>query len=466
MSNTTQTDTRADAPLSKAGPASSKTARVRRTIRPTRMAALLFGLAVLPALPISTGFPDFWYTSLYLPCVVLMLLLADAVMALPDNRLEAEVHAPSRLAVGEAGRIRLRLAAENDTRPVRIETLLEQEGDADPPHPAIGTLRDGVLELGPTVTPRRRGRILLKALWLRRSGPLGFVSLCRRQPLDQSIDVVPNVHGIHETALRFFAEDAVYGLKSQRMRGEGTEFETLCEYMPGMDHRFIDWKRSARHRKLLCKEFRHERNHPVVFGFDTGRLMLEPVNGVPRLDHAIRAGLLLGWISLHSGDLVGGCGFDARFRHFLKPGRGMPYFSQFQRFTAGLEYRPEETNFTLGLTELEARLQRRSLVVLFTEFVDTITAELLLESLQRMTRRHVVVFVTMRDPLTARLRDAAPHNFTDTAQAVVADDFLRERAVVLERLARLGVHCLDVPAEDISGAVLNKYLMIKQRGLL
>ncbi len=440
--------------------------RPSRTLRPTRRAALLFGLAVLPALALTTAFPDFWYLSLYLPCLVLALLFADAVMALPDNRLHADLRAPARLAVGETGEARLVISAESYPRPVRIEALLEQVGEADQPEPAAGMVREGKLELRLAVTPRRRGRVRLAALWLRRTGPLGFVSLRRRQPLDLAIDAVPDVHGIHETALRFFADDAVYGLKSQRMRGEGTEFETLCEYMPGMDHRFMDWKRSARHRKLLCREFRRERNHPVVFGFDTGHLMLESINGVPRLDHAIRAGLLLGWISLHSGDLIGGCGFAARFRNFLKPGRGMPYFAQFQRFTAGLEYRTEETNFTLGLAELEARLQRRSLVVLFTEFVDTISAELLLESLQRMIRRHVVVFVTMRDPLTARLRDAEPKDFTDAAQAVIADGFLRERSIVLERSARLGVHCLDVPAEEVSGAVLNKYLMIKQRGLL
>ncbi|MDL2210886.1 DUF58 domain-containing protein, partial [Desulfovibrio sp. OttesenSCG-928-O18] len=336
----------------------------------------------------------------------------------------------------------------------------------EPAEPVVGVMEQGRLAFDLAVVPKRRGQIAIAALWLRWRGPLKLIEARIRRAVDETIDVVPDVHGIHEAALQFFARDAVFGMKTQRLRGEGTEFEALCEYTQGMDTRFMDWKRSARHRKMLCKEFRQERNHQVVFGFDTGHLMLEPIDGMPKLDHAIKAGLLLSWISLHGGDLVGGCGFDARFRNFIKPGRGMPYFAQLQRFTAGLEYRAEETNFTLGLAELNARLQRRALVVLFTEFVDTIAAELLLESLQLMVKRHVVVFVTLRDPMLARLQGAAPDDFTSVAQSVIADDFLRERSIVLERVARLGVHCLDVPAGTLSAALLNRYLLIKQRGLL
>jgi uncharacterized protein (DUF58 family) len=144
----------------------------------------------------------------------------------------------------------------------------------------------------------------------------------------------------------------------------------------------------------------------------------------------------------------------------------MPYFMQIQRFTAGLAYRTEETNFTLGLAELNSRLHRRALVVLFSEFVDLISAELLIESLQIMVRRHVIVFVTLRDPMLARLQSAPPDDFQSVAKAVIADDFLRERSVVLERIARLGIHCLDVSVQAVSSGLVNRYLMIKQRGLL
>ncbi len=434
-------------------------------MRPTRRAVLLFSLSVPLAMVIVSAWPGHWYFALYLPAAVLAFMATDMIATPSGRRLHVEPSVPAMLYLGRPGAVSAALEMDRGGRR-EIQALLELTGETKPPGIVSGTMADGRLDLRLPVVPLRRGRVTVQALWLRWNGPLGLTTMRQRRPVGAGIDVVPDVKGIHDAALLFFSREAVFGVKTQRLKGEGTEFENLCDYAQGMDNRLIDWKRSARHRKLLCKEFRQERNHQIVVGFDTGRLMLEPVDGMPKLDHAIKVGLLLSWISLYSGDFIGGCGFDARFRNFLKPGRGMPYFAQFQLFTSGLAYRAEETNFTLGLAELGSRLGRRSLVVLFTEFVDTISAELLIESLQLMARRHVVIFVTMRDPLLTGLQEARPERFPDVAKAVIAADLLRERQIVLERVARLGVHCLDLPAKLISTAVLNRYLMIKQRGLL
>ncbi|MDR3279731.1 MAG: DUF58 domain-containing protein [Synergistaceae bacterium] len=426
---------------------------------------MLFSASVPLSLLIISLWSDMWYASLYYPATVLVLIFADAASSLPNPRLGAELKLPGALYVGRRGAAELRISAGGYGYPVSLRCLLEQRGEADMPQTASCVLNgDATLKL--PITPRRRGQISVDALWIRWKGSLGLVETVRRQNIGGHIDVMPDVKGLHDEALRFFARDASWGVKTQNMKGEGTEFEDLCDYAPGMDNRLIDWKHSARHKKILCKEFRQERNHHIVIGFDTGRLMLEPVDGVPKLDRAIRAGLLLGWVSLYSGDFLGGCGFDVSFRKFIHPGRGMQYFARFQHFASELSYRAEETNFTLGLAELNTRLSHRALVVVFTEFVDAIQAELLIESLGWMTRRHVVIFVSMRDEASSKLQCAPPDDFTSVASAVIADDFLRERRIVLERIARLGVHCLDVPAAGISTALLNRYLMIKQRGLL
>ena len=435
-------------------------------MRPTLKAVLWFAVSIPLALVLVSVWPGRWHYALYFPVGVLAVIAADMSMVLPRRRLLGEPVAPVRLFVGQPGTVALTLEARGRDAPLAIAALLEMTGDVEAPSLVGGVMRDGRLDLALPIVPIRRGRVRIEALWLRWLAPLGLMEMRIRRKIGAAIDIVPDVHGIHEEAIRFFARDAVYGAKSQLMRGDGVEFDKLCEYAPGMDSRFIDWKRSARHRKLLCKEFRQERNHQIILGFDTGHLMLEPVEGMPKLDHAIRAGMTLGWISLHGGDLVGGCAFDARVRSFIQPGRGMPYFTQMQRFAAGLEYHTEETNFTLGLAELNSRLRRRALVVVFSDFVDAISAELLTESLQLMTRRHVVIFVTFRDPMLSGRRERAPVDFTDAAEAVIADDFLRERAVVLEKVARLGVHCLEVPVRGLSTALLNRYLLIKQRGLL
>lgn len=439
---------------------------IRASIRPTLRTVICFGLSVPLSLVIVTLFPGFWYVSLYLPAAVIALALADAVTMPAAGRLDVTARCPKQIHVGREAILFFYFRTTGRVRGTAMEMLLELEGPAQALLPHTVVMSGDAFEAALPVVPSLRGQIRVTALWLRWRGPLGLAECRRKQLTDDVIDVLPDVKGIHDEALQFFARDAVHGVKTQRMRGEGTEFDALREYAPGMDVRHMDWKRSARHRKLLCKEFRQERNHQIVLGFDTGHLMLEPMDGMSRLDHAIRAGLLLGWVSLRGGDLVGSCAFDARLCGFLKPGQGMPYFAQFQRFAASLAYNTEETNYTLGLAELNSRLNRRALVVLFTDFVDTTSAELLIESLHILLKRHLVVFVTMRDPLLTDLRAARPGDFHAAAEAVIADDFLRDRAIVLERIARLGAHCLDVTARGMSAALLNRYLMIKQRGLL
>ncbi len=155
-------------------------------------------------------------------------------------------------------------------------------------------------------------------------------------------------------AVRLFARQAAHGVKVELETGEGSEFHALRELVAGMDVRAIDWKQSARHRKLLAKEFRVERNHPVVFAVDTGRLMSEPMggsaHGAPKVDLAINAALTLAYVSLKLGDLAAVYGFDAQPRGFSGLLSGAGAFPAIQRRMAGLDYSSEETNYTLGLS--------------------------------------------------------------------------------------------------------------------
>lgn len=436
-------------------------------IRPTARAVLIFVCGIPLSLLVVIYDSSLWPLSLNYAALVLVTIGLDALLAFPPRQLNVRITAPDRLYIGEHGTITVNIAAARFRRTTRFQAVAEQRGDVDPAEIAAGELAAGLpCQIALKIMPRRRGRVHVAQIWMRWRGSMSLIEYTRHLPVDRDIDVLPNVRGVHGATLQFFAQEATYGMKAQRQKGEGAEFEALREYVPGLDNRHIDWKHSARHYKLLCKEFRTERNHHVIMAFDTGHLMLEPVEGLTRLDHAINSGLVLAWVSLQGGDLVGTYGFDAVVRQYLGPSRGIASFARIQRATAELNYHHQETNFTLGLAELGVRLKRRALVILFTDFVDTVTAELLIESMQRMVSKHLVVFVTQRGSVLTRAVDAAPTQFSDVAQAVIAHDFLRERSIVFERLERLGVHCLDVPSRGLPVALINRYLMIKQRGLI
>jgi uncharacterized protein (DUF58 family) len=435
-------------------------------IKPTWRTVSLFLLSLPIALFAVISDEGLWGFSLGAIAIIILLILLDAFLAFSPARLAVTASAPEKIFIGEHGVVTLNVGQANNQQPVHFQMILEQRGDVEPPNPDIVTLPPHEkASITLPIIPKRRGRIWVDRVWTRWLGPMGFVEFSKILSVDRVIDVIPNVRGVHKTAIQFLTNETIFGEKVQQ-KGEGTEFEALREYRSGDDIRFIDWKHSARHNKLLSKEFRTERNHQIIMGFDTGHLMVEPLGGMPRLDHCINAALRLAYISLRSGDLVGTFGFDADIRQYVQPLRGTPAFTRIQRATAELNYNYHETNFTLGLAELKARLKRRALVILFTDFVDTITAELLIESLQRIANKHVVVFVTLRDSFLQQKVDNAPEQFLDVARAVVAHDFLHDRSVVFERLARCGVHCLDVPSSNLPVSLINRYLEIKHRGLI
>jgi uncharacterized protein (DUF58 family) len=256
------------------------------------------------------------------------------------------------------------------------------------------------------------------------------------------------------------------GAQVESYLGAGSEFDALREYVPGLDPRAISWKASARHRRLLVQEFRAERNHQVVLAFDTGHLMAEPLLGLPRLDHAVSAGLLLAHVSLRLGDRVGLMGFDAVPRAFTTPVGGLGAFPRLRAAAAALAYSTVETNFALGLAELSARLRRRSLVVVFTEIVDTVSAEIMVENVARLARRQLVLFVVQQNPALDAIRLARPRRMGDVHRAVVAAELEAEREQVLARLRRKGVLCVHAPPDGVSTRLLNRYLDVKRRELI
>jgi uncharacterized protein (DUF58 family) len=208
---------------------------------------------------------------------------------------------------------------------------------------------------------------------------------------------------------------------------------------------------------LLAKEVRAERNHQLAFAIDTGRLMCEPIDGMPRVDCALNAALMLAYVGLKLGDRVSFFGFDARPHLATGFVAGPSAFTHLQALTAALDYSTEETNFTLGLSTLAERLKRRSMVVVFTDFADTISAELMVENVTRLSRRHMVVFVTFRDEELESLRATRPQTAGDVSRAVIAHQLLYERDIVLTRLRRLGVHIVSTKRDQLGPELVRAY---------
>ena len=434
-------------------------------MRPTGRSALMMvaglPLAALPAL--TDG--RLWLLWLSYLALVLLLMGIDSALAQPRRRIGLEPRVPEQLFIGRDGTLDLELEMPGRRPPRRLELLLEVGPLLLPPSPRFLTLEAGreVVAAFP-LKARRRGTATLDRLWLRWRGPLGLIQCVRQFPLEREVPVVPDIQSVRRAALSFFgSKEFLAGLKREEYSGDGSEFDRLREFVPGLDHRAIDWKASARHCKLLSREFRAERNHQVVIAIDTGHLMREAIGGIPKLDHAINAGLLLCWYSLQAGDRAGLLGFDKDINLFREPRGGLGSFPGLHTASARLDYSTEETNFTLSLARLSTRLRQRSLVVLMTDFVDSIGARFMAENLQRLSRKHLVLFVTIRNPELEEASIQRPDTIRGMARSVVAADILQEREKVLKELRRYGIQTIDAQPGQISPELLNRYLEIKRR---
>ena len=436
-------------------------------IYPTRR-AIVFALLGAPlVLVLGAVAPGLWLLSAGWVALVAGLVLLDAGLGANRRTLDLSADTPAVLAAGGSGPAHFQLTFGRGAVPSWVEAVLEgNERLAITPGRLRLTLSDRGAGAGFQLTPLRRGEGVLERLWLRWTGPLGMVWKQRAMPLRTSIPITPNIPAVKEEAIRLFSRDAMFGVKSQLETGEGSEFHALRDFQTGMDSRTVDWRRSARHGVLLAKEFRTERNHHVILALDTGRLMCEPLLGLPRVDRALNAALLLAYVSLKAGDRVGLFSFDARPRLTTGTVAGAAAFPILQRQAAGIDYSAEETNFTLGLTHLASQLERRSLIVVFTDFADSTSAQLMIENLGRLMDRHLVLFVVFRDEELESLTRAEPLHPDDVSRAVIAQTLLRERDVVIGRLRRLGVQVVDAPIERIGAALLSSYIDLKRRELL
>jgi uncharacterized protein (DUF58 family) len=430
------------------------------------MAVLAAAAGILFALVVAAAMPGRWYAGLAWPMAVLLLVAADAFAA--SRRGEAKLEVPATAYVGATVDAVVTVALSGGSIAAEAEVALEANS-------LIVVEDDGRLWItldqgrGAALIPlvmARRGTARLERLWLRWRGPLRFAWRQRRIDLDSNILVLPDVRPVQERGAQVFQRHALQGLIAQINRGDGTDFDALVEYRSGMDRRAIDWKQSARHMKLHAKEFRSERNNQIVFAIDGGRQMSDPVAGLPRVDRAVSAMLLTGWVALKLGDRVALHAFDSRPRIASGLISGSAAFPELQRLAASIDYSGEETNYTFALTTLATRLTRRSMIVLFTEFTDLTSADFMVRAAKRMVETHLLLVVVLRDEELETIADSPPRRPEDITRAVTAAALIRDRRLVLTRLQHLGVHVIESEYDRVGDRLVAGYIDLKRRNLL
>lgn len=311
--------------------------------------------------------------------------------------------------------------------------------------------------------PPARGDFEMTDCDLRPASPLGLWSRRRRIPLPEQLRVYPNFAEIgHYALLATHDRLAQLGVRVHRRRGTGTELHQLREHRRGDSLRQIDWKATARLRKLISREYQDERDQRVVLLLDCGRRMRHADQEGGHLDEAINALLLLAYVAVRQGDAVGLLTYGGARRQ-LAPRKGMDTVNRLLEVLYDLQPTLEASDPLAASQQLLRTHGRRSLVVLVTNSRDEDCDEL--ESAVRALRhRHLVVIADLRESAVDRVL-AEPVNSREAALRFHAvQGFLEARRHHHERLHHLGAHVIDLRPAQLPIALVNRYLDLKRSG--
>jgi uncharacterized protein (DUF58 family) len=314
------------------------------------------------------------------------------------------------------------------------------------------------------VNPPAKGDFQFGDIFIRYEGQFGLIQRVSKITAAVGVKVYPN---LVETAkydmLARKGRLMQVGIRNIRLRGGGSEFESLREYVPGDEYRKIDWSATARRNKLISRQYQAERAQNILLVIDAGRTMLQPVNKMAKLDYVINTALMLAYVAGTSDDKVGLLVFDGDVRTYIPPAKGKTQVYNLLDALYNVNAQMVESDYQGAFKNLAARWRRRSLVVLFTDLTDTESSAELLDAIPILESLHRTVCVTVSDPNITEAAISMPDSTADVYRKAVSTQVMQERKQAITMLKRRGVWTIDSPPETLSSDLINHYLTLKAR---
>ncbi|MFS4097978.1 DUF58 domain-containing protein [Streptomyces sp. AF1A] len=433
----------------------------------TGRAALLAALGSLPVGILEPG----WTGILAVNGSLALACACDYALAAPVRRLLLARSGDTSIRLGETADVTLTITNPS-RRPLRAHLRDAWPPSSWQPGTEVESSRHR-LSVPPgerrrvttRLRPTRRGDRLADRVTIRSYGPLGLFSRQGAHKVPWSVRVLPPFTSRKHLPSKLARLRELDGRTSVLTRGEGTEFDSLREYVPGDDTRSIDWRATARQSAVAVRTWRPERDRHILLVLDTGRTSAGRVGDAPRLDAAMDAALLLAALASRAGDRVDLLAYDRRVRARVQGRSAGDVLPSLVNAMATLEPELVETD-SRGLTATALRTApRRSLIVLLTTLDAAPVEQGLLPVLPQLTQRHTVLMAAVADPHIARMSKA--RGTTESVyEAASAAQAQRERQHTADQLRRHGVTVVDATPDDLAPALADAYLALKAAGRL
>lgn len=435
---------------------------------PTGRLLLLLGLVTLAPLTATlVGEPPLWAS---LPTLaVLLVAVFDRVLGCAP-RLEPSREVARVLSLGVATEVRLSVRNPSGRRLAFKVADTPPLGSRFEPDDAVLSavaMPRKLCELRYSVVPQRRGRHGFGDIEISHSSLLGLWCVRQRYARPAEIQVFPNIEALRRFELLARVNNlSELGVRSVRMKGEGTEFERLRDYRPGDEPRQVDWKASRRFDKLIVREMGQERNQNIVLLIDMGRMMRQVSGGLTHFDYALDTAIILSHIAQGRGDNVGAVFFSDSVKRYVPLSRGRGAVDAIVH--AGYDLEPEltATNYSRMFRHVSAHVNKRALLLLMTHLVPGEDSRLVRSYMSVLGRRHLPLCLFFCEPEIDEALSSVPTTAEQAFARAAAADLQLERKEGLAALRQAGVLATDALPGQISTVAIGSYLDIKARNLL
>ncbi|MEU7023305.1 DUF58 domain-containing protein [Streptomyces sp. NPDC046203] len=422
-------------------------------------------LAALGSLPVGILAPS-WTGMLAVNAPLSVAILCDYAMAAPVRTLRFTRSGDTSVRLGDGADVQLTVT--NPSRR-RLRALVRDawapSAGQDPARRKLTVPAGEGRRVTTVLRPTRRGDRRAERVTVRSYGPLGLAARQGHHEVPWSVRVLPPFTSRKHLPSRLARLRELDGRTSVLSRGEGTEFDSLREYVPGDDTRSIDWRATARQSTVAVRTWRPERDRHLLVVLDTGRTSAGRVGDVPRLDAAMDAALLLTALASRAGDRVDLVAYDRRLRAQVQGRSAREVLPAVTDALATLEPSLVETDARGLVATALSRAPRRSLIVLLTGLDAAAVEEGLLPVLPRLTRRHTVLVASPADPHIARMA-ASRGTVEGVYEAAAASQSQAQRLRTAEQLKRHGVTVVDALPDALAPALADAYLALKAAGRL
>jgi uncharacterized protein (DUF58 family) len=315
--------------------------------------------------------------------------------------------------------------------------------------------------------PKQRGDHMTGKVFVRYRSTAGLVERWAAANLAQQVRVYPYRHPGEDADL-FLARmrQIEQQLRRQRIRGLGRDFESLRDYREGDDLRDVCWTATARRGTLVTKQYQVEKSQRVWLVMDAGRLLQAEVGNGTKLDYAASTSLALARLALAGGDRVGLLAYGQQIQQRVGLGRGSSHLRQLMEAMALVENEPSEADHLRATVTLNRMQPRRSLVLWITDLAETAMRPEVIDGATQLMRRHLLLFVIMRQDELAELAASRPDNAQQMYRRAAAQELLHRRETLLAKLRERGALTLETTPREMTTAVLNRYLEVKERAMI